>query len=82
MGIWQDVELQAWDKGKIVEVQIVQQNLSEHKAELVSNIEIESVQEGTFDVLVFVDSKKILKQKSKFNAGFKPERNPFSNSKP
>jgi beta-mannosidase len=77
MGIWQDVELNAWDKARIRDLNIVQQKLSGENADLVSNIEIESIQDGDFDVLVFADSKKIVKQKVNLKKGLNKIESPF-----
>lgn len=62
-GIWQEVILNTWDKAKIVEVNIIQQELSENKATLLLEIEIESLGKTEVTLICLIDSVIAIKKK-------------------
>ncbi len=62
-GIWQPIVLNAWDKVKIVDVNIIQEELTENEAFLLSEIEIEATKKAEVIILCMVDSEKVGEQK-------------------
>ncbi len=77
-GIWQDVELMAWDKCKLVDVNIVREGLSENEATLVSKIEIESVGVEEVNIVGYIDSEKKFGQKTTLSKGINKVNIPFN----
>lgn len=76
-GIWRDIILNAWNKAKIVDVNIIQQELSEKKATLLSEIEIESLEENEVTIFCIVDSEIVVKKKINLENGLNNVVLPF-----
>lgn len=57
IGIWQDIEINAWNKCKILDLNIIQKQLTESKASLSSKIEIESIGNNTIKIIGLIDSE-------------------------
>jgi beta-mannosidase len=57
IGIWQDIEINAWNKCKIVDLNIIQKQLTDSKASLSSKIEIESIGNNTIKIIGLIDSE-------------------------
>lgn len=57
IGIWQDIEINAWNKCKIVDLNIIQKQLTDSKASLSSKIEIESIGNNTVKIIGLIDSE-------------------------
>ncbi len=61
-GIWQDVKLNAWNKAKIEDVNIVQEVISEDEVILKSYLEIESLVESKVTIICLVDSAVVIEK--------------------
>jgi beta-mannosidase len=59
-GIWRPISLEAWDKFKIQDVHIQQQNVSSKSADIISVINILSIREQTISASIFLDSLNLL----------------------
>ena len=81
-GIWQDVELMAWNKCKLVDVNIIRKGLSEIEANLLSEIEIESVEDRDVNIVGMIDSEKIFEQKASLTKGINKVNIPFKIQNP
>lgn len=81
-GIWQDIELMAWDKCKLVDVNIIQEELSEIEANLLSEIEIESIEDRDVNIVGMIDSEKIFEQKASLTIGKNKVNIPFNIQNP
>lgn len=62
-GIWQGIELNAWNQAKLTDVNIIQKELTENEAILQSEIEIESVEKTEVNIKISIDSVNVLEQK-------------------
>jgi len=81
-GIWQDVELIAWDSNKIVDFNIIQDEIIENKAIITSEIEIESVKNDNVNIIVLIDSIAIAEKRVHLKVGINKISIPFSISNP
>jgi beta-mannosidase len=55
-GIWRPVRLRAWSGGRILDADLVTEDLSDRSAELTVRIELDIVKEGAYDIGVSWDS--------------------------
>jgi len=55
-GIWQEIELNVWNKAKLTDVNIIQEELTEKEAILNSKIEIESIEKTEVNIRYLIDS--------------------------
>ncbi len=76
-GIWQGIELSAWNKTSIRDVNVIQEEVTENVARLSSEIEIESVKETKVDILCFVDSEPVYEDKVSLKKGVNSVYIPF-----
>ncbi|MFK5857376.1 MAG: glycoside hydrolase family 2 TIM barrel-domain containing protein [Bacteroidota bacterium] len=81
-GIWQDIELVAWNNNKIIDVNIIQKELTEDKAALIAEIEIESLKDENISIIGFVDSINIFTEKLHLKIGINKISIPFAISNP
>lgn len=80
-GIWQEIVLKAWDKAKIVDVNIIQQEL-EKNAFLLSEIEIESTENIKVTITCLIDSAIVANQKIILKKGINNILIPFAIQNP
>lgn len=68
-GIWKDVVLEAWDDVKLCNVQVVQNNVSQQKADIVSNLEIlsDTIQNASIDLKI--NDKDVLQKQVNLTKG-------------
>jgi len=77
-GIWQDIELIAWNNNKIVDVNIIQNEITEDKAAIIAEIEIESVKDENVSIIGLVDSIIIFTEKVHLEIGINSISIPFA----
>ncbi len=56
-GIWRGIELRAWDLGKIGDIRLINNSLSQEKAELTAKVEIVTTKDQEFQVIIYIDAK-------------------------
>jgi len=61
-GIWQGIELNAWNIAKFTDINIIQEELTEKEATLNSEIEIESVENTEVNIRCLIDSVLVSEQ--------------------
>lgn len=61
-GIWQDIELVAWNKAKIADVNIIQDKLEDSIAELTVEIEVLSILAMEAEIICKIDSENNIEQ--------------------
>jgi len=81
-GIWQDIELVAWNKATIADVNIVQDKLSDSKAELIAEIEVLSTTALEAKILCKIDSENAIEQKVSLLEGINKINIPIAIQKP
>ena len=81
-GIWQDIELVGWDKATIIDVNIIQKNLTDSLAILNAKIEIFSIENREIDIVCVVDSQQISKAKVSLTDGINEIAIPIKIQKP
>ena len=81
-GIWKDIKLFAWTKTKINDVNIIQKKLTKNEANLLSEIEIESVEEQEVNIVGFVDSNKSFEQNASLIKGINKVQIPIKIQNP
>ncbi|MCF8262496.1 MAG: hypothetical protein K9J12_17100 [Melioribacteraceae bacterium] len=57
-GIWKPVYIKAWDSFKIDDVQIIQENVNEQRAEINSIVELESDSKQEIELCLLIDGKE------------------------
>ncbi len=62
-GIWQDIELNAWNKAKLIDINIIQDEISDNEAKLITEIEVLSTEVQEVVVNCLIDSNKVVEQK-------------------
>ena len=81
-GIWDKIEIAAWNKARLTDVNIIQHELNNNNAKLSSNIEIESIAKSEVTVTGYLDSENIFEKVFPIKEGNNHFRIPFSISKP
>ena len=81
-GIWQEVKLNAWDKAKIVDVNIVQDTLSKDVAILHSEVEINSLKESIIYIICLIDSVQVIEKRITLIEGINTVQLPLSIDNP
>ncbi|MCD4772855.1 MAG: glycoside hydrolase family 2 protein [Bacteroidales bacterium] len=81
-GIWQNIELNTWNKAKIIDINIIQKKSTKNKANLLAEIEIESIENNEVNIVGLIDSKKSFEQKTSLTKGINKVQIPFNIQKP
>ncbi|WP_090119630.1 beta-mannosidase [Lutibacter oricola] len=81
-GVWQDVNLNAWDKASISNVHIQQKKLSSETANLLADIKIEATESFETPLLIKVDSELIYEKKIELKKGINNIKIPFNIDSP
>ena len=69
IGIWQEIELRTWNKTKLIDVNIIQEEILAEKAKLLSKIEIEASENYDAEIVGFVDKIKTFEQNISLKKG-------------
>ncbi|MEA3505608.1 MAG: glycoside hydrolase family 2 protein, partial [Bacteroidota bacterium] len=81
-GIWQNIELKAWNKSNIVDVNIIQENINENTASLLANVELQCFENSKVNIVGLIDSKIVFEQEKSLAKGFNSVSIPFVISNP
>ena len=68
-GIWQDIELNAWNKTKLIDVNIVQDEITKDVANLIAYVEIESTENQDVAIVCLVEAKNTIERKVLLTSG-------------
>ena len=76
-GIWQPIFLRAWDELKINDFYVSQKSLTDQKAQLNGQVEIQSDKTGKAEIIILVNEKEIVEQDINLKKGSNIVNIPF-----
>jgi beta-mannosidase len=68
-GIWQDIELNAWNSAQIIDAYIIQEEITNKKASLTINLEIDALKESEVSLTTLLDKELSDARKVKLHIG-------------
>lgn len=81
-GIWQPVFLRAWNDLKMTDFYVAQKSLTDEKAQLNGQVEIQSDKAGKAEILISVNEKEYVKQELNLKKGINTFNIPFDIQRP